>query len=134
MALESIMGFVYYDTSKKLYEVKLKNMLKTRLGKQSGARCADMDINKILLPRMNSLLSYLKITIQNKNYQKQLYCFLYEMLLRHASSVSESGKDQKEIWFLSPEESIYTDIQNLAIDSSSGDWVQKTKDIINKKS
>jgi predicted ferric reductase len=109
---------------------KYKNILNARLGKQSGARCTDMELNKTIIPRLNHVLNYLKIkTIKYEKYniQKNIYCLLYEMILRHTTTINPN-----EVWFLSPEESIYSDIQNLSFDSDTDDWTKKTKVILDK--
>jgi hypothetical protein len=127
----SIVGFVYYNLDKKQPSVKYKNILNARLGKQSGARCTDMELNKVIIPRLNHTLNYLNIQpIKYENYptiQKHIYCLLYEMLLRHMTNIRP-----EEVWFLSPEESIYTDIQNLSFDSDTNDWTKKTIELLKK--
>jgi hypothetical protein len=126
----SIVGFVYYDKDKNQTSIKYKNILNARLGKQSGARCTDMELNKTIIPRLNHVLNYLKIkTIKYEKYniQKNIYCLLYEMILRHTTTINPN-----EVWFLSPEESIYSDIQNLSFDSDTDDWTKKTKVILDK--
>ena len=52
--------------------------------------------------------------------EKNVYCLLYKMLLRHKTV------ERNEPLFLSPEEAIYTEVQNLAIDMEKrGCLIQK---------
>jgi chemotaxis protein histidine kinase CheA len=127
---ESILGFIGLSKSGKEkdgYELKLKNILKSR--NASGATC-DQASKDITSGRFESLCQYLDESTkaykrdQAKDYVeiggKNLYfikthlCLLYEIFLREMEFSGKHGK-----WFLGPEESIYTDIGHLTVEKVS---------------
>ena len=138
---ESMIGFIGLNKSgseKDGYIFKLKNMLQVR--NALGASCEQAS-KEITFQRFNELKEFLDRSDENyvndvssdKMYIeigdgklaiiRHHICMLYEMFLRIL--------DNKNIWFLGPEEAIYSKVSSLTIQSSIIDG-QQVFDILKK--
>ena len=127
----SVIGYIAFDSTKsQTYDFKLRDMYIERIGERTGVFCrfkqVVSDFLNPLLKQMKYNISYDKTTkMPNKaTIEKTNYCFMYEMLLRHFTRIKK-----EYTFYLSPEESIYTEIQNLAVNKETLDWSSKTKAI-----
>jgi len=127
----SVIGYIAFDSTKsQTYDFKLRDMYIERIGERTGVFCrfkqVVSDFLNPLLKQMKYNISYDKTTkMPNKaTIEKTNYCFMYEILLRHLTRIKK-----EYTFYLSPEESIYTEIQNLAVNKETLDWSSKTKAI-----
>ena len=127
----SVIGYIAFDSTKsQTYDFKLRDMYIERIGERTGVFCrfkqVVSDFLNPLLKQMKYNISYDKTTkMPNKaTIEKTNYCFMYEMLLRHLTRIKK-----EYTFYLSPEESIYTEIQNLAVNKETLDWSSKTRAI-----
>ena len=116
---ESFVGYIgllQKEEAQEGYGFKIKNVLHLRNG--FGARC-DQCKKKELIEKVNDLMYFMGDTAnpyKNLSVFRNIYsiqqihlCIIYELLLRHMTNIS------KQAWFLSPEESIESDMLHLVI-------------------
>ena len=116
---ESFVGYIgllQKEEAQEGYGFKIKNVLHLRNG--FGARC-DQCKKKELIEKVNDFMQftgdqatpYTNLSVFQNIYsiQQTHLCIIYELLLRHFTETS------KQAWFLSPEESIESDMLHLVI-------------------
>ena len=134
----SVVGYMHYDDkgTSTMYDFKIRDMFITRIGDRSGVFCKFKVVADYLDPLLKQLgydnISYrrkdknghvfqIDLVHVSKGAERTVYCLLYEFLLRH---MTYQKPDQ--IQFLSPEEGRYCNVQKLAIDKKSKNWLDKT--------
>ena len=125
-------GYISYNQKDNVYEFKWRDMHISRIGDRTGIFCRYTRVLEYLNPTIKELVGEnivysSKQKFNNYMIEKNVYCLLYEMLLRHKTV------ERNEPLFLSPEEAMYTEVQNLAIDMEKRDWLPKTKERLNDK-